>query len=521
MSSPTKVPRLPSQPPSSGAAGAGPPDPIGRTLYQLLVDSVTDYAIFALDPQGRVMTWNEGAARLKGYSESEILGKSFSIFYPPNDREQGRPEYELKVAAAEGRHEDEGWRVRKDGTLFWANVIITALRDENGRLVGFGKVTRDLTERRNGEEALRLANDRYRSLVQDIVDYAICALDERGRIMTWNAGAHRILGYDREEVLGESFGLFFLPDDVASGKPMRELEIARREGRFEDEGWRRRKDGSRFWTYSVVTALRDTNGKIVGFSKVMRDMTQQRQQAERLARVNKDLEAFNYMVAHDLRAPIRAVRHLAGVINEDFVDKVPDEVREYSTAIVQSSDEMIRLVESLLAFGRSSSAPLDRKSLDVARLAKDAFHEAVIREVPRREIEFVAPEKLFLDADSGLLRIVLDNLIQNAVKFTRETPHPRIEIKPMIRGGARGFCVVDNGLGFDPSQASELFTPFHRLEGARAIEGSGIGLATVRRIAERHGGDAWAESPGKNMGAVFCLTLEPVPPLANRPPPAP
>ena len=260
------------------------PSGIGQELgelHRLLIESVRDYAIFALDPRGYILSWNAGAERFKGYSAQEIIGKHFSIFYPPEKVAEGFPDFELREAARTGRFEDEGWRVRKDGSRFWANVVITALRDEARTLVGYAKVTRDLTARREAEEALRLSEERFRLLVESVKDYAIFMLDPRGYIATWNAGAARIKGYTADEIIGKHFSIFYPAEKVAERFPEYELEVAAREGRFEDEGWRVRKDGSRFWANVVITALRNEAGELVGFGKVTRDLTERRAAEER------------------------------------------------------------------------------------------------------------------------------------------------------------------------------------------------------------------------------------------------
>ncbi|MGW5720264.1 PAS domain-containing sensor histidine kinase [Amycolatopsis sp. NPDC003865] len=248
----------------------------GEDRVRLLVRSVQDYAIFLLDPGGRVASWNAGAERIKGWTAEEIIGRHFSVFYPPEDVAAGKPARGLEVAAAEGRLEDEGWRIRKDGSRFWANVVITALFDEQRRLLGFGEVTRDMTERRTAEQALRESEERFRLLVQSVQDYGIFMLDPRGHISSWNAGAERIKGWTAEEIIGRHFSVFYPPEDVAAGKPAWELEVAAAEGRLEDEGWRVRKDGSRFWANVVITALFDEQRRLQGFGKVTRDMTERR-----------------------------------------------------------------------------------------------------------------------------------------------------------------------------------------------------------------------------------------------------
>jgi PAS domain S-box-containing protein len=248
-----------------------------------LVDAVVDYAIFMLDSSGNVATWNVGASKVKGYGADEIIGRHFSVFYTAEDRESGRPEQILDAVRREGRYEDESWRVRKDGSRFWANVIITALRGEDGQLIGFAKVTRDLSARREAEEALRRSEERFRLLVENVADYAIYMLDPQGRVTTWNLGAQRMKGYASQEIIGHSFERFFPPEDIAAGKPQRELADAREFGRAEDEGWRVRKDGRRFWANAVITALHDARGTLTGFAKITRDLTDRRQseQAER------------------------------------------------------------------------------------------------------------------------------------------------------------------------------------------------------------------------------------------------
>lgn len=256
--------------------------PEGVEQFRQMVDAVVDYAIFMLDKTGRVITWNAGAERIKGYKASEIIGKHFSIFYPEADIQSRKPDRELEEAAREGRFEDEGWRLRQDGTRFWANVVITAIRDEDGELIGYGKVTRDFTERREHEERLRESQERFRRLVENVPDHAIYIMDPDGKITTWNIGAERIKGYKASEIIGQHFSVFFTEEDVRAGKPQQILETAAREGRSEQEGLRRRKNGTRFWVNGLVTALRDKSGKLVGFSKITRDITERIEQQEAL-----------------------------------------------------------------------------------------------------------------------------------------------------------------------------------------------------------------------------------------------
>ncbi|HUP05753.1 MAG TPA: PAS domain S-box protein [Caldimonas sp.] len=277
------MPNPPTSEQSEGLAGLAPDE-----LHRRLVDSADEYAIFVLDAGGYIRSWNRGAQRLKGYAPHEAIGKHFSMFYPPDAIARGWPDEELRRAAADGRIEDEGWRLRQDGTRFWANVVISALRDNDGNLIGYSKVTRDLSERRRQEERLRDSERSLRLLIEGVQDYAIFRLDPTGRISSWNAGAQRLKGYTPQEIIGRHFSVFYTPEAVATGWPDEELRRAARDGRFEDEGWRVRKDGSLFWANVVITAIRD-EGKLDGFSKITRDLTERRAHEEALRESEENL----------------------------------------------------------------------------------------------------------------------------------------------------------------------------------------------------------------------------------------
>ncbi len=289
---------------------------------RLLVHGTTEYAIFMLDPQGRIVTWNAGAERLKGYKAEEIIGQHFSRFYPQEAIDRGWPAHELTVAKAEGRFEDEGWRLRKDGTQFWANVVITALRDGQGNLQGFSKVTRDLTARKQAEEALRRSEERFRLLVEGAKDYAIFLLDPQGNIASWNPGAERIKGYKAEEIIGQHFSRFYPQEAIDRGWPAHELKVAKAEGRFEDEGWRLRKDGTQFWANVVITALHDEAGNFVGFSKITRDLTERKKSEENARRLAEETAARQ--VTHQERERLQVTLASIGdaVISTDAEGRV-------------------------------------------------------------------------------------------------------------------------------------------------------------------------------------------------------
>ena len=277
--------------------------------YRMLVEAVTDYAIYMLDPRGIVSSWNPGARRFKGYEPSEIIGQHFSNFYTDEDKAAGLPQRALEIAAREGKFENEGWRVRKDGTKFWAYVIIDPIRDSNGKLVGFAKVTRDLTERRQAEAELRKSQELFRLLVQGVTDYAIYLLSPEGNVTSWNAGAQRIKGYLPEEIIGSHFSRFYTDEDRQAGLPASALETATREGRYEKEGLRVRKDGTQFWANVVIDAIRSEDGTLFGFAKITRDITERKNAELALEKTRQALLQAQKM---------EAIGQLTGGIAHDF-----------------------------------------------------------------------------------------------------------------------------------------------------------------------------------------------------------
>ncbi|MDR7344704.1 diguanylate cyclase (GGDEF)-like protein/PAS domain S-box-containing protein [Pantoea alhagi] len=256
--------------------------------FRLLVEGVTDYAIYMLDLDGLVVNWNAGAQRAKGYSADEIVGKHFSTFYSLQERMAYIPEKNLQTAFRTGRFEDEGWRYRKDGSAFWAHVIIDAIHDDNGKLIGYTKITRDCTEQRELQRERRAEEEKFRLLVESVTDYAIYMLDPGGHVVNWNAGAQRAKGYTSQEILGQHFSLFYSAQERQSKTPTINLNTARTTGRFEDQGWRYRKDGSAFWAHVVIDAIHDENGKLVGYAKITRDITERREYEQQILRA-KDL----------------------------------------------------------------------------------------------------------------------------------------------------------------------------------------------------------------------------------------
>jgi PAS domain S-box-containing protein len=337
--------------------------------FHLFIDSVQDYAIFMLDPEGKITTWNAGAERAKGYKSSEIIGQHFSRFYPEEDIRSGKPARFLAAAAKEGRAEDEGWRVRKGGSKFWASVTLTSIRDSAGTLMGFGKVTRDLTERRNAELALRHSEERSRLFIEAVKDYAIFMLDPHGYVNTWNAGAEKINGYKAWEIIGQHFSRFYPEDALKIGKPNQELEIATREGRFEEEGWRIRKDGSRFWASVVITPVHDGAGRLIGFSKVTRDVTERMLAGTALeesrAKLQESEKSLRELSLHLLRTQDEERRLIGREMHDSLgqflsvlkmkLDGMSARAASNPTSVKQQVDECAMLVEQCVKEVRTVS----------------------------------------------------------------------------------------------------------------------------------------------------------------------
>jgi PAS domain S-box-containing protein len=494
----------------------------GSGLYQLLVESVQDYAIFALDPAGNILSWNAGAKRLKGYTREEIVGRSFATFYPQDDLAAGKPAWELEVAAREGRLEDEGWRLRKDGSRFWANVVITALRDSSGTLVGYAKVTRDLTERRKTMEALRESEERLRLLVHSVKDYAIFMLDPDGYVNSWNEGAERIKGYTEREIVGRHFSLFYPPGNEAL--PGRLLQAAARDGRVESEGWRVRKDGTLFWADVVITALRGRRGELVGFTKVTRDLTERREAEQRsmaAARRAAEAEAANQAksqflaaMSHELRTPLNAIAGYVELLEMGIAGPVTEGQQGYLAKIQRSQRHLLGIINDLLNFTRVEAG---RIVYDTARVplrqAIDAIASILEQQAVEKGIALTlasCPDGLAATADGAKLEQIILNLCSNALKFTASGG--RVELACERRDGRVAVRVSDTGAGIPPEQTERIFEPFVQL--GRGLtsrhEGTGLGLAISRDLARGMGGDLTVQSE-VGRGSTFTLTLPAAP----------
>ncbi len=479
--------------------------------FRLMLGSIKDYAIFMLDPEGRVATWHATAERIKGYLPEEIIGQHISRFYTPEDLRDGKPQRLLRQAVEEGRVEDEGWRVRKDGSRFWADVIISAVRDASGKLRGFSKVTRDLTERRRAEEQLRLSEKRFRLLIESVKDYAIFMLDPTGHVVTWNTGAERLKGYRAEEIIGQRITRFYPEEEIPSGKCDRELEVALREGRFEEEGWRVRKDGSRFWASVVLTAIRDSAGQHLGFAKVTRDLTERLKLEEERLRLAQAHEAvrlrdeFLSIASHELKTPltalqlqIQSLRERVGQLDARMATKVDRAAR--------SSERLADLIEALLDVSRIATGKfeLHPQRFDLVELVSDVIER--LRDAATQagcELTVKLVDSLPGTWDSLRIEQVLINLLSNAIKYAARKP---IGVSLTQDGDTAVIEVIDRGPGIPEEALPRIFDRFERAAAMRHYGGLGLGLYVVREIVKAHDGMVTAHNRPEG-GACFTVRL--------------
>lgn len=464
--------------------------------YRLLVENLDGYAMFILDLEGRISTWNAGAERIKGYRANEIIGKHFSVFYPSDSNPQETCRLELEVAAKAGHFVTEGWRIRKDGSRFWANVTITALRNSKGVLIGFAKVTQNLTERRAAAEETR----RFQLLVESVKDYAIFMLDPEGHVSTWNAGAERIKGYRAREITGKHFSIFYPPEADPEALCKMELEVAAREGRFEAEGERVRKDGTRFWANVIITALRSPEGKLVGFAKVTQDLTARRQaeetrrfvaaQAAMLAekeRIQQFQERFLAVLGHDLRNPLASFDMGLGIVRQRTQDVAAVRVLDRMAA---SSVRMSRMIEQILDLTRSRLATgieVRPKPMDLRDTLRNIIAESSTMH-SERDIELLCPS-LPGEWDPDRLEQVFSNLVGNALVYGDSARPITVE----ARAERDAICVEihNDGPPIPDELQSCIFDPFRRGERdstASKTAGLGLGLYISREVILAHGG---------------------------------
>lgn len=543
-------------------------------LYHRMLAEVVDYAFILLDVNGHITQWNKGAEKIKGYKASEIIGKSFEIFYPKADAESGLPRHLLQLATIQGSVSHEGWRVRKDGSRFWGSVVITALHDNSGNLVGFSKVTRDLTERKRAEdnlhryadelqvaneelgaineelesaneelaaaneelatknEELRQSEERYHKMIAEVQDYAIILLDKDGNIEDWNAGAEYIKGYTANEIIGKNFRIFYTETDREQKLPEILIDLAVRKGRAHHEGWRVRKDGTKFWGSITITALHGAGGNIIGFSKVTRDLTEKKLADDKvkaknaeLEDINKELEAMNkelssfaYISSHDLQEPLRKIQTFSTRILETDEENLTEKGLDYFNRIINAAQRMRLLIDDLLMYSRANAAERKYEQVDVNDVLKEVIADlegtidekkAIIEAGPLPKMSVIPFQ----------MHQLLSNFLSNSLKFTRAGTIPYILIRSRIISGDKVpglpkrlsdtyhyISVTDNGIGFNTEYNERIFDVFQRLHGRDEYPGTGIGLAICKKIVENHHGVIKAEGrPGD--GATFSVYI--------------
>ncbi len=468
---------------------------ISEQRFRLLVQGVTDYAIYMLDPQGVVSSWNPGAERFKGYVEEEIIGQHFSRFYTDEDRATGLPATALSIALREGRFEREGWRVRKDGTRMWAHVVIDPIRDQLGTLIGFAKVTRDITERKKAELALRESEERFRLLVQGVTDYAIYMLDPEGYITNWNSGAERIKGYAADEITGHHFSRFYTPEDREAGLPAQALEIAAREGRFEKEGWRVRKDGSRFWANVIIDPIRDEQGNLIGYAKVTRDITERKQAQDALEVARSEAHQAQKMaaiaqlasgIAHDFNNLLTVIMGNLDLLKRAKEERRPRLIDNALHAVEQAR----KLTGKLLAFSRRQPLFPEPVDLNAMIAGMDDMLAQSLRGDIRLELD-LAEGVWPIEVDPLQLQIALINLAVNARDAMPKGGTLRVKtentvLRDKAMREAVAISLTDTGTGIPAEVLSQVFEPFFTTKAVG--QGTGLGLAQVYGFAEQSGG---------------------------------
>jgi PAS domain S-box-containing protein len=470
--------------------------------YRLLVEAVTDYAIYLLDPSGIVTTWNPGAQRSKGYTANEIIGQHFSRFYTEEDQKAGLPARALETVKRDGNFEAEGWRVRKDGTRFWAFVVIDPIRQSSGDIIGYAKVTRDLTERKAAEQILHQSEEQFRLLVQGVSDYAIYLLDPNGKITNWNLGAQRIKGYRPDEIIGQHFSRFYTEEDRAANAPQQALDTVRKVGRFEKEAWRVRKDGSRFWAHVIIDAIRDHEGNIIGYAKITRDITERKEAQEKLEKArefslqSQKLEAIGQLtggIAHDFNNLLTAVLGSLELLRK----RLPDDPKAIALLenAAQGAQRGTTLTQRMLAFARNYE--LKEEVTGIPELVH-GMTELLKRSVgPSFNMETHFPLALKpVEVDANQLELALLNLSLNArdampdggdiILAAREESVAAGHSTGLEVGNYIRLSVTDKGEGMDEETLRKATEPFFTTKGVG--KGTGLGLSMVHGFAEQSGG---------------------------------
>jgi PAS domain S-box-containing protein len=483
---------------------------------QLLVEAVTDYALYLIDLDGTIVSWNAGARRIKGYTADEIIGKNFSMLFTPEDRATGKPALALQTAKSVGRFEEQAWRVRKDGSRFWASAILDAVRDQDGKVIGFAKITRDLTEQHAAREALEQSERQFRLLVNGVTDHAIFMLDPQGHIASWNSGAENLKGYAANEIVGQHFSQFYTEPDRAAGLPQKLLATARNKGKVTAEGWRVRKDGSRFWASVVIDAIHDDKGDVIGFAKITRDLTEQRESQKKLDEAREQLfqaqkmEAIGQLtggVAHDFNNLLTVIVSGADLAEQYIKDN--EKLKRLVGTMRHAALRGERLTKQLLAFSRRQ--PLKPETVDIAQQL-NTFIELLSHSI-RGDVRIVSdiPGDLPpVQVDVGQLELALLNIGLNARDAMPGGGTLTIRARKHggeIREKGSSYVVIDlidTGTGMSDEVQARAFEPFFTTKDVG--RGSGLGLSQAYGFAKQSGGALTLDSaPGNGTKVSLYL----------------
>jgi len=480
--------------------------------FRILVGGVQDYAIFSLDPQGTVVSWNAGAGRIKGYNADEIIGQNFSCFYSPKDIDEGKPEADLQIAAASGRSETENWRVRKDGSRFRANVVITAAHNSSGRLLGFSEISRDITERKEAEKNVGQMESRYRGLLEAAPD-AMVVVNHTGEIVLLNLQAEKQFGYRRDELVGQKVKSIipegFAERLVADGTRSAAEALVQQIG-MGIELYGRRKNGSEFPIEIMLSPLESPDGILV--TAAIRDISVRKNSEQHLVntvgelkRSNDELQQFAYVASHDLQEPLRMVASYTQLLAQRYKGRLDSDADEFIAYAVDGANRMQRLIQDLLAYSRAGTNGKALHEISSENALKEALTS--LRAPIKESGAVVTHDSLpAITTDETQLAQVFQNLVGNAIKY-RSIEIPHVHVSAMKNGGNEWiFSVRDNGIGIDPQYFERIFILFQRLHGQEDFKGTGIGLAICKKIVEHLGGRIWVESQPEK-GSSFCFTL--------------
>lgn len=485
--------------------------------FEILITAISDYAIYLLDPDGRIVSWNTGAQRFKGYTANEVIGKHFSMFLSQEDRDAGTPQSILDQAAANGRFEAEGWRIRKDGTGFWANIVVDAIYNTAHELIGYAKITRDITERKTAHESLLESERRFRYLVEGVTDYAIYMLSPEGIVTNWNSGAQRIKGYQAQDVIGTHFSRFMTAEDRESGVPARSLEIAKKEGRFENEGWRVRKDGTLFLAHIIIDAIHNNAGELLGFAKITRDITEKRIAEENLTKANaalfqsQKMEAIGNLtggVAHDFNNLLSVISNGLEIFTHSNLDSKHLKLVETMKRAVKRG---ATLTQQLLSFARQQ--PLQPEPHDVNQLINSFgfILNSAVGSNMQISYEFIqSPLPVMVDSTS--FETSLLNLVVNARDAMPDGGKIRVisrrrvlannEIEDLPEGDYAEVNVTDSGAGISNENLAHILEPFFTTKDIG--KGSGLGLSQVYGFVKQSGGSLHIKSE-VNIGTSISM----------------